>query len=312
MPSLPRKRVLVPVVLLAVGFAGFKGYGAYTRSQPVDYSRGGDDFGTLVEATPTLGTTAASAAPTGKATAPAATGSPTALPRVDVTSAPTSVPVVTSVPRPQTVTATTVTPRVGSYPLAVTGSEKVQFGPVGFCSKTLPSRTALVVKPATGEAKGSFNFDVPYQPGTEGGHDERHIYRYDGSAVYLDYEQATVTCQGVRQSSATSFSPAQPRVRLPLQVGASWTYKGGGDSRTETSTFTVDRTETLTVAGERVLTYVIHAASSFSGDETGTRDQTWWYAPTWAMPIKWHDKQSGGRSGASYTGDITATVLSHP
>ncbi len=308
-----RKRYWVPVLVLAVGVAGFKGYGAYTRSKPVDYSRGGGDFAALPSSTPT-----ASAGTTTPPVTPTATGSPTAgvtsLPRTDTTTAPAVAPVTSAAPLPEPTKTTTgvVVPRVGTYSLKVDGSEKVQFGPVSFCNQKLPTSTHLVVKKASGESPTSYDFDVPFFPGKTGQHDERHIYRFTKTAVQLDYEIATLTCQGIRQSSETSYKPEQPRIELPLKVGASWHYKGGGSSRTEDATFSVQRTEYLTIQGHQVLTYVVHTATSFTGDESGTRDQTWWYAPSWAMPVKWHEKQSGHRSGASYSGDITATVVAGP
>jgi hypothetical protein len=307
-----RKLVLVPVLVVAVGIAGFEGYGAYTRSKPVDYSRGGGDFAALPSATPspTPGTPSASAAAPGRPTA-SPTRVPAALPRTDQTSAPVAT-VTAAAPTAKPTAAALPLPRAGTYRLSVTGSEKVQFGPVSFCNQKLPSVTNLVVKQAAGEGPTSYDFDVPFFPGSTGQHDERHIYRFTKDAVFLDYEIATVTCQGVRQSSETSYRPEQPRVRLPLAVGRSWHYTGGGADRTEDAAFRVLRTETLTVAGQQVLTYVISTTTSFTGSESGTRDQTWWYAPSWAMPVKWHEKQSGHRSGASYSGDITATVTSRP
>jgi hypothetical protein len=239
---------------------------------------------------------------------------PSALPRLDTTTKPSAAATAgpSAAPASRDRPAGPALPAVGSYPLAVEGQEKVQFGPVSFCNQTLPSRTNLVVKKAAGESATSYDFDVPFFPGRTGQHDERHIYRFTPTAVYLDYEIATVTCQGVRQSSETSYRPEQAKVRLPLTVGASWHYQGGGSNRTEDSTAKVARTETLTIGGEQVLTYVITTTTSFTGSESGTRDQTWWYAPSWALPVKWHDKQSGHRSGASYSGDITATVLGRP
>jgi hypothetical protein len=299
-----RKRLWVPLVVVAVAVAGFEGYGAYTRSSPVDYSRGGGDFAALPSRTPAPGTTAAAT----RSAAPSVSPTARALPRVEATEQ--AAPTTTALPVPTT--AAVGVPAVGTYPLAVQGSEKVQFGPVSFCSQTLPSSTHLVVKRAAGESPTSYDFDVPFFPSSAGRHDERHIYRYTSTAVFLDYEIATVTCQGVRQSSDTSFTPEQKRVEIPLQVGASWHSHGGGASRTEDATTTVLRTEALQIQERSVLTYVIETTTSFTGDESGTRDQTWWYAPSWAMPVKWHEKQSGHRSGASYSGDITATVLAHP
>jgi hypothetical protein len=312
MSVLTRKRVWVPVVVLAVAVAGFEGYGAYTRSQPVDYSRGGGEFAALPSTTPTAGT---SEVPGATATPTVGAGStPTSVPLVGGTSAPTVAATTgpTVAPAATRVASTVGVPAVGTYPLAVQGSEKVQFGPVSFCDQTLPSSTHLVVKKAAGESATSYDFDVPFFPSSTGRHDERHIYRYTATAVFLDYEIATVTCQGVRQSSETSFAPEQKRVAIPLKVGASWHNHGGSSDRTEDATTKVLRTETLTIHGERVLTYVIETTTSFTGGESGTRDQTWWYAPSWAMPVKWHEKQSGHRSGASYSGDITATVLARP
>ena len=310
-----RKRYWVPVLVLAVVIAGFKGYGAYTRSKPVDYARGGD-FGAVPATTPaageTPGTTPGAAAPTAT---PAATAGPavTSLPRAVASAAPTrAASVPTAAPQPSRAAALPVVPKAGVYRLSVTGEEKVTFGPFSFCDQTLPSSTSLVVKPAAGEAPGSYDFDVAYFPGSTGRHDERHIYRFTPAAVSLSYEIATVTCQGVRQSSATSFAPVQPRVQLPLAVGKSWHYTGGGSNRTEDATFQVLRTETLTIAGRAISTYVIRTTTSFTGDESGTRDQTWWYAPSLALPVKWHEKQTGQRSGASYTGEITSTVVSLP
>lgn len=319
MPAVPhvfkRKAVAVPLVTVLVAVAAFEGYGLYTRSRPVEYSRGGDF---AAAATPSVQPSTAPVGTPGQTTTPGASAStlpsasPHALPRTDGTTAP-----VVSGSGPEPVSppsraAHVVVPRTGSYELAVTGSEKVQFGPVSFCNQTLPSSTHLVVSKAAGESATSYDFDVPYFPGQTGQHDERHIYRFTPKAVFLDYEIATVTCQGVRQSSATSFAPPQLRAELPLVVGARWHNHGGGSSRTEDSDSTVTRTETLTVAGQHVLTYVIDMTTSFTGDETGTRHQTWWYAPTWAMPVKWTEKQSGSRSGASYSGDLAVLVLSRP
>jgi hypothetical protein len=306
---LTRKVVVVPVAIVVVAVGAFEGYAAYTRAKPVDYARGGDLFAAVPTATPRP-VVGASGTPAPTATS-RASASPTALPRVDVTSFPTPVPTVTPVASTAP-TALLAVPRIGTYQLAVSGSEKVKFGVVSFCNQTLPTRTHLVVSKAAGESATSYDFDIPYFPGNSGQHDERHIYRYTPTGTFLDYEIATVTCQGVRQSSSTSFAPPQLRARLPLTVGASWTNHGGDADRTESSSSKVARTETLTVGGQRVPTYVLDTTTSFTGSESGSRTQTWWYSPAWAMPVKWTEQINGQRSGASYSEDVTVTVLSRP
>jgi hypothetical protein len=205
-----------------------------------------------------------------------------------------------------------VTPRVGVYKLAVDGKEKVDFGPVSFCSRTLPTETTLVVAPAQGEPTGSLNFDIRYYPGSAGQHDERHIYRYTGDRVLLGYENATVTCGGVQQASEVSYSPPQVRAELPLRVGATWDSTGGDAQRTEEAHSSVLRTETLNVGSAAVKSFVIETKVRITGSETGSRVQRWWYAPSLALPVKWFEHIDGSRSGATYSEDATVTVVSTP
>lgn len=312
MPHLFRKPVVLVLGALLLVVVAFEGYGAWTRSKPVDYARGGRAFAVAPTAsavsspTPTPGLTSrATAGPTPSAgPSPQATSAAPTAP-----GAPSAAPVATT-SRP--VPALLAVPRTGTYQLAVDGSEKVKFGVVSFCQQRLPTRTQLVVSKASGETATSYDFDLRYFPGQAGQHDERHLYRYTPTGTYLDYEIATVTCQGVRQSSDTSFAPPQLRARLPLAVGASWTNKGGDSDRTESSTSKVVRTETLTVGGQQVPTWVIATTTTFTGSESGSRSQTWWYSPAWAMPVKWTEQISGQRSGASYSEDVTVTVTSRP
>ena len=59
MPALPRalqrKRVVVPVATVLVAVTGFVGYGAYTRSKPITYSRGGNEFAVVSPGGPVAG-----------------------------------------------------------------------------------------------------------------------------------------------------------------------------------------------------------------------------------------------------------------
>jgi hypothetical protein len=302
--ALTRPVVALPVALTVLALVAFAGYGAWTRSKPVHYARGGSDFAVVPTPSPTA-TPAPRVVP----------GTPAAVTSV----APTAGPVATTAPRATgrpaapvvRRTSTLVLPKAGRYGLHVEGSEKVDFGPVSFCSQDLPASSSLVVSKAAGEGPTSYDFDLPYFD--EGGkHDERHVYRYTPAGVFLDYEIATVTCQGVRQSSDTSFSPPQLRVRLPLAVGSTWTSKGGDADRTEDSSTKVVRRETVVVAGEPVQTWVLETSTTFTGAESGERTQTWWYAPSWAMPVRWSEHIDGRRSGAAYSEDVTVTVTSRP
>jgi hypothetical protein len=309
--ALLRPRVVAPLLVITLLVSAFVGYGAWTRSRPVTYARGGSSFAVVPSTSPTSApTSASSAVPVASLSDPhpVSAASPTSGP---APAAPvTHAPVVPPLPRPSA--AGLVLPRTGRYGLHVDGSEKVDFGPVSFCSQDLPESTALVVSKAAGEGPTSFDFDVPYFPGSAGKHDERHVLRYTAAGVFLDYEIATVTCQGVRQSSDTDYSPPQLRVRLPLSVGSTWTNQGGDSDRTESSSSRVVRTESVAVGASQVPAYVIETTTSFTGGESGTRTQTWWWSPAWAMPVKWSEHIDGHRSGAAYSEDVTVTVTSRP
>jgi hypothetical protein len=196
--------------------------------------------------------------------------------------------------------------------LAVSGSESAKFGPISACNNTYPSRATLDVHHATGESPTSYDFDMRLYPGSPNKHDERHIYTYSKNSVVLTYEAETVTCSGIKQSTAVDYSPHQTRVELPLTVGASWHNHGGGTSRTETGTSQVVRRTTVSIQGTSYPVYEIVTKLTMTGSETGTRDQTWWYSPQLAMPLKFSETLQGKRSGANYSESYTASVISLP
>jgi hypothetical protein len=314
-----------PVLVLALLVGAFLGYGAWTRSQPTHYTRGGDAF-------------AATGVPSPSATASRRPGSvprsgrsrhrpggkPTSPRGVTAThpgSGSSAQPGTTggqsssgghTGPPPSGGSAAPAQPAVGTYTLAVTGSEHVKFGPFSACTNSFPSESQLVVRRASGEPAGSYDFDQRYYPGSANRHDERHIYHYTNGGVFLAFEQATVTCGGVKQSSAVNYSPQQKRVQLPLTVGASWHNHGGDGNRTEDATSKVVGTTQLTVNGRSYLTYVIDTHVDMTGDEKGTRDQRWWFSPDLGVPLKWHESLKGSRSGATYSEDVTCTVVGTP
>jgi hypothetical protein len=205
-----------------------------------------------------------------------------------------------------------VLPRVGTYTIDVSGSEHVKFGPFSACSNTFPSRSQLVVSRASGEPAGSYDFDQRFYPSSPNKHDERHIYRYTDDSVVLSFEQATVTCGGVKQSSSVDYDPVQLRVKLPLEIGSTWRNHGGDGSRTEEGSSQVVDTAYVTVAGRAYRTYVIDTHLTLSGDESGSRDQRWWFSPDLGIPVKWHESLTGSRSGATYSEDATFRVVSLP
>ena len=318
--------LLSPLLVATLAVGSFVGYGAWTRAHPTHYARGGDTFGTDTLSTspssspatkhvlarrtgkkPPLGTTSGKvAAKTARRPRPAATTAGSSSTGGTGGSGGSTSGATTS---PNTAPAR---PATGTYTLAVDGSEDVKFGPYSACHNTFPSRSSLVISPASGEPSGSYDFDQRFFPDNAGKHDERHIYRYTDKGVFLSFEQATVTCAGVKQSTTVSYSPTQLRVPASPSVGQSWRNDGGDSGRTESGSSQVVGTATVVVAGYSYRTLVIDTHLDMTGDEKGSRDQRWWWSPDLGVPLKWHESLSGSRSGATYSEDVTFTVVSTP
>ncbi|MBV9486223.1 MAG: hypothetical protein JO246_09225 [Frankiaceae bacterium] len=334
--------MLSPLLVIALLLATFEGYAYYTRHQPTKYSRGGAfGSGGTADAGKSSAIGRGSAKSThsgsqpkqritkggphtaslhhgsgssqqhqGSTTSQSTTSSSTGGGGGHKPSSPStgsSAPPASSQPR-----TALVTPQAGTYTLAVRGHEQAKFGPFSPCNNNLPARSSLVVHHAAGESKRSFDFDWRLYPNSANKHDERHIYTYSKHAVVLTFEQETVTCAGIKQSSAVDYKPNQIRVRLPLTVGATWHNHGGGSARTEAGSSEVAKQTSLTVAGQKYAVYEIVTKLALSGNETGERDQTWWYSPELGMPLKFSETLQGKRSGASYSESYTATVVGMP
>jgi hypothetical protein len=208
--------------------------------------------------------------------------------------------------------STVVAPRTGQYVLAVKGSETTKLGPISLCTNTFPSRSTLNVHRATGDSPTLYDFDLQMYPGSPNQHDEQQIYRYSQRSVVLTADQETVTCLGLKQSTEVDYSPGQIRVRLPLKVGSTWHNHGGGTARTETGTSRVLRRTSVTIKGTAYPVFEIATKLAVTGSQTGQRDQTWWYSPELAMPLKFSETVNGQRSGATYAESYTASVVSLP
>jgi hypothetical protein len=327
--------LLSPVIVIALLAVTFFGYGYYTRHQKTTYSRGGA-FGVASQQDASQNHTTrhpaghkssrkqstaskkhpAKVKTTKTVTGSEKTGTASSTPKPAVSATPTT-PATRNSPKPKhtkgaPVTTAVATPKVGQYTLAVHGAEEAKFGPIGACHNNFPSRATLAVHHASGESPTAYDFDMRLYPSKPNQHDERHIYDYSPSAVTLSFEEETVTCSGIKQSSTVNYTPTQTRVQLPLTVGKTWHNHGGGSSRTETGTSKVEKRSSITVQGKRYAVYEISTTLALTGSETGERDQTWWYSPALAMPLRFGETLHGNRSGAKYSEYYSATVVGLP
>jgi hypothetical protein len=335
--------LLSPLLVIALLLATFEGYGYYTRHQKTTYAKGGAfgggggggisaaqshrasqsgrggsskhagsklvSGGKHVSTLKTGSTQTAATSGNPHSSTPGSSGSSHSTPR---STSPVGHHSHAPKPRPTSTQTPLVTPATGVYTVAVHGSEQAKFGPFSPCHKSFPSRSTIDVHHAAGESPTSYDFDWRLYPGSPNAHDERHIYSYSKNSVLLTFEQETVTCAGIKQSTAVDYKPAQVRVQLPLSVGASWHNHGGNSARTETGTSNVARKSAIKVGNTVYPVYEIVTKLSLAGSETGERDQTWWYSPDLGVPLKFSETLHGKRSGASYSESYTATVIGTP
>ncbi|HMC71009.1 MAG TPA: hypothetical protein VKJ07_17765, partial [Mycobacteriales bacterium] len=158
--------VVSPIVVLGLLVSAVVGYGAYTRSRPTDYARGGV-FAPVPSPTPSGPGVAVvpSSLPTSKSSLTPPGSSPTASTVSSDTPQPaTGGSTVGGTTAAGHVAPSLATPNVGVYTLAVDGSENVDFGPFSACTNTFPAESQLVVSRATGEPGTSYNFDQRLYP----------------------------------------------------------------------------------------------------------------------------------------------------
>jgi hypothetical protein len=300
---LTAKPIAIPVITLTVLALAFISYGAMTRLRPTKFSRGGPVYqvGSTPTALPSTGSDDAASSGSGAIRAPKPPRASKKPGAKGGTAAGGGTPSTGGSP-------SLAEPATGVYQIRMSGHESVHFGPVSICNRDLPSSAQLSVSKAEGETPTSYVFDLPIS----GDHTERHIYRFEGDELFLDFEGARVTCAGISETSEVSFSPPELRARAPLSVGGSWSGRSGDEDRTESYRTTVVRTESITVAGLTVPTFVIETSIDLTGNENGRRFQRWWYAPTLGLPVRWYEEISAERRGATYSEQATFTVVSLP
>jgi hypothetical protein len=95
-------------------------------------------------------------------------------------------------------------------------------------------------------------------------------------------------------------------------VGSQWSTRGGDADRTELSRSTVIAHQQVNIGGQAYPVWVIDTHTDISGAESGDRDQRWWWSPDLAAPLRWTDRISASRSGATYSNDLTVSMTRVP
>jgi hypothetical protein len=248
---------------------------------------------------------------------------------VTTTTAPTSTPSITATGEPQDGTSGgsvsgAVTdsgrpadlPATGTYTYAVAGSERA----TGLGSRDYPSTMTFDVHTSPDLDPTEVVADLRFSEN----HEEREILRRTPDGMAFAFEGGSITFGPGTQTSQADYDP--PMVQIPTTLTPGFTTSGtstaknndGSTSRVEDWTVSVLGQETVDIGGTAVDTWVVdvHRSTRPGSSDKVNRQRRYWYDPTRALWVRWHETFHGSRDYAAitftYDTDYTATLTALP
>lgn len=219
-------------------------------------------------------------------------------------------PRTTSSPAPSPRNVWATLPRQGTYLFAASGHEGASIGFLSICGWSVGPYVPIDVhgmRPVRGGHQVVIDWDL------NSDHDKvRYVWYMNPRGSGVVFVGAEVTCGGIERSDDTTYTRYVPRFRFPLRVGASWQGVATSALRTERFKTRVVAARKMTLAGRTWSTWEIENNIAISGDQKGTRTETWWYAPALGMAVKMHFHTSANQSGATFTSDYTLRLQHVP
>ncbi len=169
-------------------------------------------------------------------------------------------------------------PAPGVYEYTVTGSEQLSRGPVDI-DRALPGVAPMLVR----HGDGGYETDVRYSDS----HTELSRYDVRPEGAFVTFARTVVKTPVTTTTRDREWTPNLLRLPLKPKVGETW---GGpftaGDLQLQIET-EVLRRERVDVGGQAVNAFVIEARQDITGEYTGQRTETFWYAPERALVVKY-------------------------
>jgi hypothetical protein len=193
-------------------------------------------------------------------------------------------------------------PRPGVYTYAATGSERGGLGPVHL-GRGLPAQARYIVSPAPGGFEAELDLS--------GEHIEAARFRLERRGLVETWTRTKITLVGIGADDRRSLRPAPLWMPRDPRPGQTWHSRyRAGDLAIATTSRAVGRA-TLRVDGREVPTVVVRIHTVTSGPHSGTRDETIWWAPSLALPVR-HDIRMdiGGTVSFRSNASLALTSLS--
>jgi hypothetical protein len=169
-------------------------------------------------------------------------------------------------------------PAAGVYEYDVTGSEQLSRGPVDI-DRGLPAVAPMLVR----HQDSGYETDLRYSDS----HTELSRYDLRPQGAFVTFARTVVTTPVTTTTRDREWTP--PLLRLPAapKVGETW---GGpytaGDLELQIENEVVRR-EPVDVGGEPVNAFVIESRQDITGEYTGERTETFWYAPARGLVVRY-------------------------
>jgi hypothetical protein len=191
-------------------------------------------------------------------------------------------------------------PKQGVYRYAVTGKEKITRGVA--ISRDLPAAAPALVR----HTADGFEVETRYSDQ----HIEMARYALQGDGAYVTFAVTTISAGPIKTVRERSWSPKLLRFPLAPKPGQTW---GGdftaGDLKLNIKSRMLPK-ETVTVGGTPVETQVAEFVQKITGEYTGDRTETYWYAPKLGVIVRYKiDSSLKGPTNLDFHADQTLQAV---
>jgi hypothetical protein len=151
-------------------------------------------------------------------------------------------------------------------------------------SRSFPDEAVYIVRPIA----GGYHEDLRMSEE----HVEEVRFRVDRAGSHALWRRTKITFAGIGEDDRNDVTPPSLDHPSDLSVGRTWSGRYRSGPMTVDFTAGVTGKETATVDGKRVPVFVIRMQSEFEGPTSGSRTDTFDWAPSLSLPVRWSIQQS--------------------
>jgi hypothetical protein len=143
------------------------------------------------------------------------------------------------------------------------------------------------------------------------GWSQSQVLLFRSDAILIEQTTMRFGSGGFVQEQTCKTDHPLKAVPLPFAVGKAWSDSGTCNGLTVSLTGKILRTETRTVGGKSVKTYVLHVTTHTTGDQYDINtDLTTWISPTYRLIVRSVQSSSGTAQGNRFTQNLTENLQS--